>query len=126
MAKWEQLDAQRWRGWRSEVYREQTQYFRNHQHRMDYPRYIANGWQIGSGPVESGCKRLVTQRLKGAGMRWKERGTNTMSTSAPCSSAIPANGTTTGPLANQPFTYKTEPCPAARASAPANHMSTCE
>lgn len=76
--EWEQLDAQRWRGWRREAYREQTQYFRNHQHRMDYPRYLANGWQIGSGPVESGCKRLVTQRLKGAGMRWKERGTNTM------------------------------------------------
>jgi hypothetical protein len=78
LAEWEQLDAQRWRGWRSEVYREQTQYFRNHQHRMDYPRYLASGWQIGSGPVESGCKRLVTQRLKGAGMRWKERGTTTM------------------------------------------------
>jgi hypothetical protein len=76
--EWEQIDAQRWRGWRKEVYREQVQYFRNHQHRMDYPRYIANGWQIGSGPVESGCKRLVTQRLKGAGMRWKERGTNTI------------------------------------------------
>ena len=45
---------------------------------MDYPRYHANGWQIGSGPVESGCKRLVTQRLKGAGMRWKKRGTHTM------------------------------------------------
>lgn len=78
LAEWEQLDVRRWRGWRSEVYREQTQYFRNHQHRMDYPRYVANGWQIGSGPVESACKRLVTQRLKGAGMRWKEYGTNTM------------------------------------------------
>ena len=78
LAEWEQLDVRRWRGWRSETYREQVQYFRNHQHRMDYPRYVANGWQIGSGPVESACKRLVTQRLKGAGMRWKERGTTTM------------------------------------------------
>jgi hypothetical protein len=78
LAEWEQLEVHRWRGWRSEAYREQVQYFRNHQHRMDYPRYVANGWQIGSGPVESGCKRLVTQRLKGAGMRWKERGTTTM------------------------------------------------
>jgi hypothetical protein len=78
LAEWEQLDAHRWRGWRSEVYRGQVQYFRNHQHRMDYPRYVAHGWQIGSGAVESGCKRVVTQRLKGAGMRWKERGTTTM------------------------------------------------
>ena len=45
---------------------------------MDYPRCLANRWQIGSGPVESGCKRLVTLRLNGAGMRWGERGTNTM------------------------------------------------
>ena len=75
---WEQLEVRRWAPWRREVYRQQLQYFRNHQHRMDYPRYLAHGWQIGSGPVESGCKRLVTQRLKGAGMRWGERGTNTM------------------------------------------------
>jgi hypothetical protein len=78
LAEWEQLDSGRWSDERREIYRQEVQYFRNHQHRMDYPRYIANGWQIGSGPVESGCKRLVTQRLKGAGMRWKERGTHTM------------------------------------------------
>lgn len=51
-------------------------YFRNHQHRMDYPRYVANGWQIGSGPVESGCKTVVANRLKGSGMRWSEPGSN--------------------------------------------------
>ena len=45
-------------------------YFQNHQHRMDYPRYLANGWQIGSGPVESACKTVVANRLKGSGMRW--------------------------------------------------------
>jgi hypothetical protein len=75
---WEQLKVGRWGPARREVYRQQVQYFRNHQHKMDYPRYRAQGWQIGSGPVESGCKRLVTQRLKGAGMRWGERGTDTM------------------------------------------------
>jgi hypothetical protein len=45
-------------------------YFQNHQHRMDYPRYLAQGWQIGSGPVESACKMVVANRLKGSGMRW--------------------------------------------------------
>jgi hypothetical protein len=78
LAEWEPLDATGWNAGRSEVYRQQVQYFRNHQHRMDYPRYVAHGWQIGSGPVESGCKRLVTQRLKGAGMRWGPRGTDAM------------------------------------------------
>jgi len=47
-----------------------VQYFKNHHHRMDYPRYVANGWQIGSGPVESACKTVVANRLKGSGMRW--------------------------------------------------------
>jgi hypothetical protein len=51
-------------------------YFQNHQHRMDYPRYIANGWQIGSGPVESACKTVVANRLKGSGMRWGEDGSD--------------------------------------------------
>lgn len=31
---------------------------------------------IGSGPVELACKRVVGQRLKGAGMRWGEDGAN--------------------------------------------------
>ena len=49
-------------------------YFRNQAHRMDYPTYDANGWSIGSGAVESACKTVVGQRLKGAGMRWSEAG----------------------------------------------------
>jgi hypothetical protein len=49
-------------------------YFRNQVHRMDYPTYQANGWFIGSGAVESACKTVVGQRLKGAGMRWSESG----------------------------------------------------
>jgi hypothetical protein len=51
-------------------------YFANQVHRMDYPTYRAKGWQIGSGPVESACKRVVGQRLNGAGMRWGEDGAN--------------------------------------------------
>jgi hypothetical protein len=51
-------------------------YFQNHQHRMDYPRYLANGWQIGSGPVESACKTVVANRLKGSGMRWGKDGSD--------------------------------------------------
>jgi hypothetical protein len=45
-----------------------------HLPRMDYPTYRAKGWPIGSGPVESACKRVVGQRLKGAGRRWGEDG----------------------------------------------------
>ena len=59
-----------------ELYRRTVQYFRNHEHRMDYPRYVRNGWQIGSGPVESACKTVVGNRLKGGGMRWGEAGSD--------------------------------------------------
>ena len=51
-------------------------YFRNQVHRMDYPTYEANGWYIGSGAVESACKTVVGQRLKGSGMRWSEAGSH--------------------------------------------------
>ncbi len=53
---------------------EVSTYFRNQAHRMEYPEYEANGWCIGSGAVESGCKTVVCNRLKGAGMRWSEDG----------------------------------------------------
>lgn len=55
-------------------YHATVRYVENQMHRMDYPLYRAKGWQIGSGPVESACKRVVGQRLNGAGMRWGEAG----------------------------------------------------
>jgi hypothetical protein len=54
------------------------EYFTNNLHRMEYPEYLAEGWQIGSGVVESACKTVVGQRLKGAGMRWGEDGAHTL------------------------------------------------
>jgi hypothetical protein len=57
---------------------ETLNYLRNNLHRMDYPTYLANGWSIGSGAMESACKTVVGQRLKLAGMRWREPGTNEM------------------------------------------------
>jgi hypothetical protein len=54
------------------------EYFGNNLHRMDYPEYLVEGWHIGSGVVESACKTVVGQRLKGAGMRWGEDGAHTV------------------------------------------------
>jgi len=45
-------------------------YFTRNVARMDYPRFVARQWPIGSGAVESACKCLVEARLKQAGMRW--------------------------------------------------------
>ena len=41
---------------------------------ISYPAFQSKGWQIGSGPVESACKTVVGQRLKGGGMRWGAEG----------------------------------------------------
>ena len=54
------------------------EYFGNNAHRMEYPEYQAEGWHIGSGVVESACKTVVGQRLKGAGMRWGEDGAHAL------------------------------------------------
>jgi hypothetical protein len=57
---------------------EVQEYFGNNLHRMEYPEYEAEGWCIGSGVVESACKTVVGQRLKGAGMRWSEAGAHAL------------------------------------------------
>jgi hypothetical protein len=62
----------------SRVREEVLGYFRNQSHRMDYPRYEANGWFIGSGAIESACKTVVNARLKGTGMRWSESGSHAL------------------------------------------------
>ena len=72
----EELDMQKTSPAVREVHRQTVQYFHNHEHRMDYPTYVRNGWQIGSGPVESACKTVVGNRLKGGGIRWGEDGSD--------------------------------------------------
>lgn len=74
LAELESLDARSRGESVQQAHREHTQYFRNHVHRMDYPTYCRNGWQIGSGPVEAACKTVVAERLKCSGMRWGEDG----------------------------------------------------
>jgi len=36
---------------------------------LEYPKFLAEDYEIGSGPTEAFCKTL-TKRLKGPGMRW--------------------------------------------------------
>ena len=52
-------------------------YFENNRHRTAYPSYRQQGWDIGSGPTEAGCK-IIGERLKGSGMRWVEDGAATV------------------------------------------------
>ena len=45
-------------------------YYTNNRQRMDYPTYRANGYQIGSGTIESGVKQIAQQRMQVPGARW--------------------------------------------------------
>ena len=57
-----------------EIVEKAISYFTNNQQRMNYPDYRARGLQIGSGTIESGCKRVVKARLDQAGMTWTVEG----------------------------------------------------
>lgn len=53
-------------------------YLEKRKAQMEYPRFQAQGWPIGSGIVESGNKLVVEARLKGSGMHWAEANVNPM------------------------------------------------
>ena len=57
-----------------ELARKAAHYFYTHAERMRYDRFRAAGYMIGSGVVESGCKQIVTQRLKLPGAQWTVTG----------------------------------------------------
>jgi len=63
--------AAKLRGVRRKSLQREIGYLENGQQRMDYPRYRAEGWLIGSGAVEGTCKHLVKQRFNVTGARWK-------------------------------------------------------
>ena len=52
-----------------EALRQLDQYAAKRAEMLDYPTFLAEGFDIGSGPTEAFCKTL-TARLKGSGMRW--------------------------------------------------------
>jgi hypothetical protein len=53
-------------------------YLRRNRPFLDYQRYLALGWPIGTGVVEGACRHLVKDRLEQAGMHWSMPGAQTM------------------------------------------------
>lgn len=52
----------------------QIHYFETNRERMRYAQFRSQGYPIGSGTVESACKRVIGARLKQAGMCWSKAG----------------------------------------------------
>jgi DNA polymerase-3 subunit epsilon len=46
------------------------EYFQTHQARMEYAKFQTEGLPIGSGVIESGVRRIVNLRMKGASIFW--------------------------------------------------------
>jgi hypothetical protein len=44
--------------------------------KAQYAKFRAQGFFVGSGVVEAGCKSIIAQRLKRSGMEWTARGAN--------------------------------------------------
>ena len=59
---------------RCEAATRNVRYFSEHSERMRYQRFREQGLVIGSGVIESGCKQIVTQRLKLSGAQWLVEG----------------------------------------------------
>lgn len=65
-------------GERAERVRTAVNYLAKRQPQMEYAKFQAAGYPIGSGSVESGNKVVVEARLKGAGMHWAREHVNPM------------------------------------------------
>ncbi|MDA8145382.1 MAG: hypothetical protein M0Z27_04870 [Thermaerobacter sp.] len=59
-----------------EEIRKTAGYFQTNMERMRYSQFRGMGLFVGSGVVEAGCKTIVQQRLKQAGMHWGMAGAN--------------------------------------------------
>jgi len=53
-------------------------YFKNHEHMMDYKTYLAKGYPISTGAVESACGHFVQTRMERNGMHWSFKGAQNM------------------------------------------------
>lgn len=73
-----EAERERRRGARQEALDDLLRYLRNNLDRTDYARYRREGWQIGTGMMESTVRQLVCLRIKGSNMHWSDRGATAM------------------------------------------------
>ena len=66
------IDNSRFKPSNSEKFESAMDYFRSNIERMDYGAFSACGIYVGSGVIEAGCKVIVGNRMKNAGMHWSK------------------------------------------------------
>ncbi|MCP4101411.1 MAG: ISKra4 family transposase, partial [Lentisphaerae bacterium] len=65
----EMLNAN-WNKFQSEKFKKVITYLKNNKPYMRYDEYMAKGYPIGSGVVESACSHVVSDRMELSGARW--------------------------------------------------------
>ena len=60
----------RWKESQLKKFRKVITYLKNHRQYMKYDEYLAKGYPIGSGVVESACGHVVRDRMEISGARW--------------------------------------------------------
>lgn len=63
-----------WAQAKRDAIQSEINYLENHSTRTHYGKYRDQGYFIGSGVIEAGCKTVVGARLKQSGMFWGEKG----------------------------------------------------
>ena len=58
--------------------RKAIHYYQGNRRRMQYREFRDQGYFIGSGVVEGGCKNLIGARFKHGGMKWTKQGLQAM------------------------------------------------
>ena len=56
----------------------EVEYLRKNKEQMRYRQFREQGYFIGSGVIEAGCKHVIGKRLKQSGMKWTVPGANTV------------------------------------------------
>jgi len=69
-----------WEPDRCETLQREIAYFETNAKRTRYGHFQAQGYFIGSGVVEAGCKTVVGRRMKQSGMFWGQRGAESLLT----------------------------------------------
>ena len=66
-----EIEKKKRRGKMRERIEGEMNYLENGRERLDYARFRAAGWPIGSGAAEGTCKHLIKERYNVTGARWK-------------------------------------------------------
>ncbi len=67
-------NRERWAPGQVTIIEREFNYFDTNAQRTRYGHFRSQGYFIGSGVVEAGCKHVIGQRMKQSGMFWGEKG----------------------------------------------------